>query len=68
MKHCPVCETAYPNHVTNCDADGELLVDYRELDPGTVIRNKYRIVKFLGVAAWAPCTWRTTCFWISSGL
>ena len=48
MKHCPVCETAYPSHHTNCTTDGALLVETHELEPGTVIRNKYRIARKLG--------------------
>ena len=48
MKTCPLCETAYPSHHTNCPKDGALLIDRRELDPGTVIRGKYRIVRLLG--------------------
>ena len=48
MKLCPVCETAYPSHHTNCNNDGAMLIESRELDPGTVIRNKYRIVRALG--------------------
>src|SRR5271168_442968 len=48
MKLCPVCDTTYPNHHTNCETDGATLIASRELEPGTVIRNKYRIVRVLG--------------------
>jgi serine/threonine protein kinase len=48
MKTCPLCEKAYPSHHTNCPADGAQLIDLRELEPGTVIRGKYRIVRMLG--------------------
>jgi serine/threonine protein kinase len=48
MKTCPICEKAYPTHHTNCETDGALLIDSRELEPGTVIRGKYRIVRQLG--------------------
>ena len=48
MKTCPLCDTAYPNHHSNCDRDGALLIESRELEPGTVIRGKYRIVRLLG--------------------
>jgi serine/threonine protein kinase len=48
MKTCPLCETCYPSHYTNCDIDGALLIESRELEPGTVIRDKYRIVRRLG--------------------
>ena len=48
MKLCPLCDTAYPNHCTNCETDGASLITSRDLEPGTVIRNKYRIVRSLG--------------------
>ncbi|MGC2109857.1 MAG: protein kinase, partial [Candidatus Korobacteraceae bacterium] len=48
MKLCPLCDTAYPNHHTNCERDGASLIASRDLEPGTVIRNKYRIVRTLG--------------------
>jgi len=48
MKTCPLCDTAYPNHQTNCPTDGALLIESRELESGTVIRGKYRIVRLLG--------------------
>jgi len=48
VKTCLLCDTAYPNHHSNCDKDGALLIESRELEPGTVIRGKYRIVRLLG--------------------
>src|ERR1700744_323366 len=48
MKLCPLCDTTYPNHYTNCETDGASLIVSRDLEPGTVIRNKYRIVRALG--------------------
>lgn len=48
MKTCPLCETAYANHQTNCARDGALLIESHELEPGTLIRGKYRIERFLG--------------------
>jgi serine/threonine-protein kinase len=48
MKTCPLCDSAYPNHQTNCSTDGALLIESRELEPGTLIRGKYRIVRLLG--------------------
>jgi len=47
MKVCPLCETGYPNHHTNCSTDGALLIESRDFEPGTVIRN-YRIVRKIG--------------------
>jgi len=48
MKTCPLCDTAYPNQHTSCPTDGALLIESRELEPGTVIRGKYRVVRLLG--------------------
>jgi len=48
MKTCPLCEKIYPSQHTTCPADGALLIDSRELEPGTLIRGKYRIVRQLG--------------------
>jgi serine/threonine protein kinase len=48
MKTCPICETAYPNECARCTTDGAVLVPTAELDPGTVIRGKYRIIRTLG--------------------
>jgi len=48
MKTCPLCENTYPSQHSTCPTDGALLIDLRELEPGTVIRGKYRIVRQLG--------------------
>ncbi|MGD0294599.1 MAG: TonB family protein [Terracidiphilus sp.] len=48
MKTCPICEKSWPSNHANCPTDGALLIDLRELEPGTVIRGKYRIVRQLG--------------------
>ncbi len=48
MKTCPLCETAYPSNHTTCPTDGALLIESRQLEPGTVIRGKYRIERQLG--------------------
>lgn len=48
MKTCPLCDTGYPNHKTTCDTDGALLIESRDLEPGRVIRGKYRVVRLLG--------------------
>jgi hypothetical protein len=37
MKTYPLCDSAYPNHQTNFPTDGALLIERRELEPGTVI-------------------------------
>jgi serine/threonine-protein kinase len=48
MKTCPLCDSKYPNHQTNCETDGAMLIESRDLEPGTVVRSKYRIVRLLG--------------------
>jgi serine/threonine-protein kinase len=48
MKTCPLCSTSWPGHHTSCPTDGATLIDSRELDPGTIIRGKYRIQRLLG--------------------
>jgi serine/threonine protein kinase/Tol biopolymer transport system component len=48
MKQCPVCDTPYPNEQATCPSDGAKLIGLSELAPGTIIRNKYRIVSKLG--------------------
>jgi serine/threonine protein kinase len=48
MKTCPICEKSWPSNHANCPTDGALLIDLRELEPGTIIRGKYRIVRQLG--------------------
>jgi len=48
MKTCPLCDAAYPNQQSNCDKDGALLIESRDLEPGTVIRGKYRVMRLLG--------------------
>jgi serine/threonine-protein kinase len=48
MKSCPLCETTYPSHHKTCPTDGALLIESSELEPGLVIRGKYRIVRLLG--------------------
>lgn len=48
MKTCPICEKSWPSNHSSCPTDGALLIDLRELEPGTVIRGKYRIERKLG--------------------
>ncbi|HWG21899.1 MAG TPA: protein kinase [Terracidiphilus sp.] len=48
MKTCPVCDTPYPDQHVSCPTDGALLIELRELQPGHVVRGKYRIVQLLG--------------------
>jgi WD40 repeat protein/predicted Ser/Thr protein kinase len=48
MKTCPVCDTSYPSHLTNCPTHGAMLIESRDLEPGAAVRGKYRIVRILG--------------------
>jgi serine/threonine-protein kinase len=49
MKTCPLCETSYPGRQATCPADGAMLIESRSLEPGSVIRGKYRIQSVLGI-------------------
>jgi len=48
MKTCPQCDSGYPDSHTTCPTHGVLLNEIRDLKPGMVIRNTYRIVRKLG--------------------
>jgi len=48
MKTCPVCDTPFPDQHATCPTDGAVLIESRELTPGHIVRNKYRIIRKLG--------------------
>jgi serine/threonine protein kinase len=48
MKHCPQCSTGYPDSHTTCPMHGVLLNEIRDLKPGMVIHQSYRIIRKLG--------------------
>jgi len=48
MKTCPQCDTGYPDSHTTCPTHGVLLNEIRDLKPGMVIHQSYRIVRKLG--------------------
>jgi serine/threonine protein kinase len=48
MKLCPQCETGYADSHITCPAHGVMLGEIRELRPGMLIRNTYRIIRKLG--------------------
>jgi serine/threonine-protein kinase len=48
MKTCPVCDTPFPDQHATCPTDGAVLIELRELEPGHIVRGKYRIVRQLG--------------------
>ncbi len=48
MKLCPQCDTGYPDTAATCPTHGGMLSEIRDLRPGMLIRNTYRIVRKLG--------------------
>ena len=48
MKICPLCESGYHDSHTTCPKHGGLLSEIRDLKPGMLIRDTYRVVKKLG--------------------
>jgi WD40 repeat protein/serine/threonine protein kinase len=48
MKICPWCDAGYHDNFTTCPIHGGLLSEIRDLKPGMLIRNTYRIVRKLG--------------------
>jgi serine/threonine protein kinase len=48
MKTCPQCDTGYPDSHTTCPTHGVLLNEIRDLKPGMIIHQSYRIVRKLG--------------------
>jgi serine/threonine protein kinase/formylglycine-generating enzyme required for sulfatase activity len=49
MKYCPGCHRTYPTDYNVCPADQTSLQSAHELQPGMVIRNKYEILKQIGI-------------------
>lgn len=47
MKICPQCEAGYPDELTTCPVHGGLLSEIRDLKPGMLVRNTYRILRKL---------------------
>jgi serine/threonine protein kinase/sugar lactone lactonase YvrE len=48
MKICPQCETGYHDSHTTCPTHGGMLSEIRDLRPGMLIRDTYRIKSKLG--------------------
>jgi hypothetical protein len=48
MKLCPICAVSYSDGNRTCPTHGAVLVETEELQPGTVIRDCYRIERTLG--------------------
>ena len=47
MKICPWCEAGYSDEFISCPVHGGLLSEIRDLKPGMLVRNTYRIVRKL---------------------
>jgi len=48
MKTCPQCSTGYPDSHITCPTHGVLLNEIRDLKPGMIIHQSYRIIRKLG--------------------
>jgi len=48
MKICPICDTDYPDQHHTCPTDGAVLMASQELAAGSVVINKFKIVRTLG--------------------
>jgi serine/threonine protein kinase len=48
MKHCPQCDSGYPDSHTTCPLHGVVLNEILDLKPGMVVHQSYRIVRKLG--------------------
>lgn len=48
MKTCPVCEKGFPDQHRTCPTDGAVLIESNELEPGAVVRAKYRVISKIG--------------------
>jgi len=48
MKTCPQCDTGYPDSYSTCPTHGVPLNEIRDLKPGMIIRQSYRIIRKLG--------------------
>jgi len=48
MKTCPHCESGYHDSLNSCPIHGGMLSEIRDLKPGMLIRDTYRIVRKLG--------------------
>ena len=48
MKTCPQCDSGYPDTHTTCPTHGLPLNEIRDLKPGMVIHQSYRIIRKLG--------------------
>jgi serine/threonine-protein kinase len=48
MKTCPHCTSGFHDSQTTCPIHGAILNEIRDLKPGMVIRNSYKIERKLG--------------------
>jgi serine/threonine protein kinase len=48
MKSCPICDTDYPDQHHTCPTDGAVLMASQELAAGSLVINKFKIIRTLG--------------------
>ncbi len=48
MKICPICDTDYPDQHNTCPTDGAVLMASQELAAGSLVINKFKIIRTLG--------------------
>ena len=48
MKICPICDTDYPDQHHTCPTDGAVLMASQELAVGSLVINKFKIIRTLG--------------------
>ncbi len=48
MKSCPHCKSTYPTQFTVCPHDAATLQEVSELEPGAILRGKYKILEKIG--------------------
>jgi serine/threonine protein kinase len=53
MKHCSKCQLLFADHIQLCPEDGVALRTVDDIEPGMLIRNKYRILARIGAGGMA---------------
>ena len=53
MKHCSQCQLLFADHAQLCPEDGAALRLVEDIEPGMVIRHKYRILSRIGAGGMA---------------
>lgn len=53
MRHCPACQSSYPDEYSVCPSDGLGLIDSSLWAAGSIVKEKYRIVRQAGYGGMA---------------